>query len=619
MKQPYVSTLIEQDFSEEEKAIARENIEAISSADLGAYATKTWVSDNFLSDADFREFVTEEELISATSGKMDATEASAFYPRYSNPEGYLTSIPSEYVTESELDAAVSGKADRSEIPDVSDFTTHSEVESAILSATSGKMDQSESANFYPRYSNPEGYINSIPSEYVTEDELASATSAFVTSAGLSAALDPYATKQYVSSVAQGISNWATGEFYPLSNPSHFITSADVPAQIEYSAGQNVSINNHVISATDTTYSAGTGLSLNGTTFNNTAPNVKSDWNAAAGSDAEILNKPSIPSKTSELQNDSGFITSASIPTVNNATLTIQKNGSSVATFTANSSVNVSANLSIPTDTSDLTNGAGFITSAAIPSTDDLVLISVGATTPYTDVADAFSAGKTPVLYYAYQDTIQYFWFIRKTTTSYIFAAVTKGNFGNIVTEYTVNNDNTVTNGSQTSAKRFSVNDETLTIDNGELKWKYPALSYFGQVTSRGGNVSWVSDMTSSQFNRKLVDMPVPSAGYYMVMFNGIGRFVDPVSSAGSPALLFRVCMGDGTQSFSTIAGQWQFTESSSNSKYTGFSGFTMANLPSNYISNASLNVSNNDYAPPAGSPQTFYWTELRVAWFRLPQ
>ena len=50
-----------------------------------------------------------------------------------------------------------------------------------------------------------------------------------------------------------------------------------------------------------------------------------------------------------------------IPTVNNATLTIQKNSTNVATFTANASSNVTANISVPTDTSDLTNGAGYIT------------------------------------------------------------------------------------------------------------------------------------------------------------------------------------------------------------------------------------------------------------------
>lgn len=50
-----------------------------------------------------------------------------------------------------------------------------------------------------------------------------------------------------------------------------------------------------------------------------------------------------------------------IPTVNNATLTIQKNGTTVNTFTANASSDVTANITVPTKTSDLTNDDGFIT------------------------------------------------------------------------------------------------------------------------------------------------------------------------------------------------------------------------------------------------------------------
>lgn len=42
-------------------------------------------------------------------------------------------------------------------------------------------------------------------------------------------------------------------------------------------------------------------------------NVKPDWSAGAGTPSEILNKPSIPSKTSDLTNDSGFITTSDIP------------------------------------------------------------------------------------------------------------------------------------------------------------------------------------------------------------------------------------------------------------------------------------------------------------------
>ena len=49
---------------------------------------------------------------------------------------------------------------------------------------------------------------------------------------------------------------------------------------------------------------------------------------------------------SELNNDAGYITSSSLPTVNNGTLTIQVNGSDIATFTANQSGDTTANITI---------------------------------------------------------------------------------------------------------------------------------------------------------------------------------------------------------------------------------------------------------------------------------
>lgn len=54
-----------------------------------------------------------------------------------------------------------------------------------------------------------------------------------------------------------------------------------------------------------------------------------------------------------------------IPTVNNATLTIQKNGTNVQTFTANASSNKTANIIVPTKTSDITNDSGFLNSSGI--------------------------------------------------------------------------------------------------------------------------------------------------------------------------------------------------------------------------------------------------------------
>ena len=52
-----------------------------------------------------------------------------------------------------------------------------------------------------------------------------------------------------------------------------------------------------------------------------------------------------------------------IPTVNNGTLTIQKNGSTLTSFSANQSNAVTANISVPLSTSELTNDSGFATSS----------------------------------------------------------------------------------------------------------------------------------------------------------------------------------------------------------------------------------------------------------------
>lgn len=94
-----------------------------------------------------------------------------------------------------------------------------------------------------------------------------------------------------------------------------------------------------------------------------AAQVNSDWNAVSGV-AEILNKPSLATvATSGAYSD--LTGTPTIPTVNNATLTIQKNGVNVQTFTANQATNATANITVPTDTADLTNGAGFITNSAL--------------------------------------------------------------------------------------------------------------------------------------------------------------------------------------------------------------------------------------------------------------
>ena len=78
-----------------------------------------------------------------------------------------------------------------------------------------------------------------------------------------------------------------------------------------------------------------------------------------GSDSEKLSSADVGAAAlSNNYNDLDNL--PTIPTVNDATLTIQKNGVDVQTFTANASSNVTANITVPTKTSDLTNDSNFV-------------------------------------------------------------------------------------------------------------------------------------------------------------------------------------------------------------------------------------------------------------------
>lgn len=99
---------------------------------------------------------------------------------------------------------------------------------------------------------------------------------------------------------------------------------------------------------------GSGLSIANGVLSTTGGGVADavEWN-------NVLNKPTFSTvATSGSYND--LSNKPTIPTVNNGTLTIKKNGTNVATFTANQSSNATANITVPTKTSDLTNDSEFI-------------------------------------------------------------------------------------------------------------------------------------------------------------------------------------------------------------------------------------------------------------------
>ena len=113
-----------------------------------------------------------------------------------------------------------------------------------------------------------------------------------------------------------------------------------------------------------------------------AAQVNSDWNASigvsqilnkpslsavatSGSYNDLTNKPTIPTDTGDLTNGAGFITASSIPAVNNSTVTIQKNGTDIESFTLNQASNETINITVPTSVTDLSDANNYVLSSSL--------------------------------------------------------------------------------------------------------------------------------------------------------------------------------------------------------------------------------------------------------------
>lgn len=162
----------------------------------------------------------------------------------------------------------------------------------------------------------------------------------------------------------------TGYDTHVSNTDIHVTAADKTAwngkQDGLSQTQLNAVNSGVTDTKVTGYDTHVGnSSAHVSSSDRTAWNGKQD----ALTQTQLDNIATIPDKANSADlatvatsgSYTDLINAPTIPTVNNATLTIQKNGTDVATFTANASSNVTANLSIPVNTSDLNNDAGFLT------------------------------------------------------------------------------------------------------------------------------------------------------------------------------------------------------------------------------------------------------------------
>lgn len=181
----------------------------------------------------------------------------------------------------------------------------------------------------------------------------------------------------------------------LTNDSNFVSDTDYATASKggvIKVGSGLAITNGVLSTTG----GGVADAVEWSNVLN-KPSDVSYWT----NDAGYITSAALPTKTSDLTNDSGFLTSytetdpiysaspaagitaadisswnaksnfsgsyndltdkPTIPTVNNATLTIQRNSTSVGTFTANASSNKTINITVPTTVAELSDASTYVT------------------------------------------------------------------------------------------------------------------------------------------------------------------------------------------------------------------------------------------------------------------
>ena len=243
------------------------------------------ITDHVISGKDWTNLIDEASANAVNEAVNQFPDVSEFltkssadtlyYPRTSNPSGYLTAHQS-----------------------LSDYYKNNETSSKqeISDALNDKIDSTQSGNFYPMTGNPSGFLTEHQSlsSYYQKNETSS--------------------KQEISNALDDkLDKTQSGDFYPMTgNPSGFLTAHQslsnyyqknetsskqeiqaaleaIPGAVDYSAGANIDITNHVISGKD--WSSDLNSKLDESTFTAyTAAHTGDDVTQySAGSNINITN------------------------------------------------------------------------------------------------------------------------------------------------------------------------------------------------------------------------------------------------------------------------------------------------------------------------------------------
>ena len=202
--------------------------------------------------------------------------------------------------------------------------------------------------------------------------------------------------------------------------------------------------------------------------------------AKSGSYNDLTNRPTIPTKTSDLTNDSGFLTTAPVTSVNGqqgaVTLTLGQTNV-IETVKVNNTAltpdaNKAVNITVPTKTSDLTNDSGFLTQAPVTSVNG----ATGAVTVKANVqsdwnattGDAVILNKPTIPAEVTESTVAGWGFTKNVGTLTTETQLSKGTAtgtGNAVTDINVSNHQITLVKGATYATQEDINESISNLVN----------------------------------------------------------------------------------------------------------------------------------------------------------
>ena len=206
------------------------------------------------------------------------------------------------------------------------------------------------------------------------------------------------TSEFATSVQGSLADSAlqpNDNITELNNNAGYITgidSEDVTTALGYTPYDDTNPNGFISGITSSDVTTALGY----TPYNSSNPNdyqenvIESiEVNGTAQTVSEKTVNITVPTDTSDLTNNAGYITSASLPTVNNSTITFQKNGSPVETITLNQSADETVNFAIPTQASDINAvpTSRTINNKALSADITLTNTDVGALSSSTTIND----------------------------------------------------------------------------------------------------------------------------------------------------------------------------------------------------------------------------------------